>query len=76
MSLNTGGGRSRVNQIERQWFARVEEAQAHYRQALEHQDRMIEELDQALTEDVDGSFALAKACRATALAFNEFLRCQ
>ena len=52
------------NGIERQWFERVQGAQANYQQAFEYQKRTIEELNQALVEDVDGSFALAQSSAA------------
>ena len=74
MSHNTGGGG--VKQIEQHWVARVKAAQAHYQHALEHQERMIEELDHALMEGVDDPVALAIARRATALALNDLLRCE
>lgn len=65
-----------LKQIQRQRVARVKEAQAHYWQALEHQERLIQELDQAVTEEVDGSFAVALELRATAFALNELVRRQ
>ena len=68
--------RKRRTRAERQWRTRLQEAQADYRQALEHQERLMQELDQALMEDVDGSFGAAKAHRAAALAFNELVKCQ
>jgi len=63
------------NGIERQWFERVREAQANYQQSLEHQKRTIEELNQALAEDVDGSFALAQSTAAK-LALDDLVKRQ
>jgi len=64
-----------INGIERQWFERVQEAQANYQQSLEHQKRTIEELNQALVEDVDGSFALAQSSAAR-LALDDLVKRQ
>jgi hypothetical protein len=75
MSHNSGGGGS-FKRIEQEWFARVREAQANYKQAVEQNQRMVDESDQALIESADGSFAVAKARRAMALALNEVVRCQ
>ena len=75
MSHNTAGGK-RLNEIEPQWYARVKEAQARYWKALEHQQLMIAELDEALMEDIDGSFALGLSKRAAKLALNDVVRCQ
>ena len=36
----------------------------------------MEELDQALTAEVDGSFAIAQAKRAAKLALDDLVRCQ
>jgi hypothetical protein len=58
MSHNTAES---SNGIEQQWLERVREAQASYQQSFEHQQRTIEELNQALDEDVDASFALAQS---------------
>ena len=52
----------------------MQAAQARYQQAVEHQKRMMEELDQELLPRVDGSFAIAQARRAAALARNEVVR--
>ena len=67
---------STLKEIEAEWLKRLEDAHAHYSHAVEYHQRMVEELDQWLTEDVDGSFAVAKAKRAMALALNEVVRCQ
>jgi hypothetical protein len=75
MSHTTGGGRN-LNEIERQWFARVKEAQAHYRQAAEHQKLTIEVLNKAVIEPADGNYALAHANRAAKLALDDLVRCQ
>jgi hypothetical protein len=75
MNHGTGGGK-RLSEIEWQLFARVKEAQARYWKALEHQQLMIAELDQALMKDVDGSFALALSKLAAKLGLDDVVRCQ
>jgi len=66
----------RLDKAEGRWFARVKEAQAQYRYVEVQQHKLMEELNQALMEHVDGSFAAAKAHRSTMFAFNELLRCE
>ena len=61
-------------EIDRQWFAEVKEAQAHYLQALAHQQQTMDELDKALIEPADGS--ADQATRAAKSAFDELARCQ
>jgi hypothetical protein len=55
---------------------RVQEAHAHHRQALTHQQQMMDELNKGLMEKVDGSFALAQSKRAAKLALDDLVRCQ
>ena len=63
-------------QIERQWFARVSEAQTCYQQAADYQLRTIDERDQPLIEPADGNYAAEQANRAAQLAMGELVRCQ
>ena len=63
----------RSNGIERQWLTRVKEAQAQYRQALEHQERTIEELNKVLSDPVD---AIAQANGAARLALDDLVERQ
>ena len=64
------------NGIERQWFERVRGAQAHYQQALEHQQRMMEGLNKALTEPADGTYAVEQANHAAKRAIDDLVKCQ
>jgi hypothetical protein len=68
--------RKNLSGVEAHWRARVREAQAHYRDAFEQHRRMLEELDQALIEPADGSFAVAEARRGMALALDQLVRSQ
>jgi len=64
------------NGIERQWFERVKGAQAHYQQAFEHQQRMIEGLNKALVEPASDTHAVEQANRAARLALNDLVKRQ
>ena len=63
-----------TDEVEREWLARLQEAQARYWQAVERHQRTVEQLDQAVSERSDGSVATAH--RAMALALDELARCQ
>ena len=64
------------NGIERQWFERVRGAQAHYQQAFEYQQRMIERLNKALVEPASDTHAVEQANRAAKLALNDLVKRQ
>ena len=64
------------NGIERQWFERVQGAQAHYQQAFEYQQRMIEGLNKALVEPASDTHALEQANRAAKLALADLVKRQ
>jgi hypothetical protein len=67
---------STAARLEAGWLLQFKRAQAHYWHALEHQQLMIAELDQALMEDVGSSFAVALSKRAEKLALDDVVRCQ
>jgi len=65
-----------VKELEAEWLKRLQEAQAHHRHALKHQQQMMDELSKGLMEEVDGSFALAQSKHAAKPALDDLVRCQ
>ena len=63
-----------TDEVEREWLARLQKAQARYWQAVERHQQTMEQLDQAVSEPSNSS--TARAHRAMAPALDELVRCQ
>jgi hypothetical protein len=63
-------------QLEAEWLERLQAAHINHRKALDHQQRMMDDLDQALMKDVDGSFTLVQSKHAAKVALDDLVRCQ
>ena len=70
-SAQTAPGRREVQEI---WFSRLKHAHTQYCRASEQHRRMIEKLNQKMTSHSDGTFAIASARKAEALAVSEYLQ--